>query len=164
VFCKLFVLYGEKQMRSKCLKMSVALVFVLGMIAGNNWAKDSNKAAVSSKSEKKIDKSSSVSKSKPAAKDYKGTIKVTKNKEGKVETVDLKAGSVIKSTYHIVLDEKGKELAAKFSGKKVVATATLEKKKSAKWLTVTKYSEVKKKEKKESKKSNTETKKETDKK
>jgi hypothetical protein len=160
-------------MRSKYLKMAVVVIFVIGVVAGNDLAKDANKPAAASKttkktdksavskSEKKTDKSAASSKSKPAAKDYKGTIKVTKNKDGKIKAVDLKVGSVIKSIYHITLDEMGKELGTKMSGDKVTATGTIEKKKGAKWLTVTKYSREKTKAENEPKKSNTETKKET---
>jgi hypothetical protein len=125
-------------MKSQFLKTTVvATLLVLGLFVGNTWATKTPKAAVPSK---------------PAQKEYKGTVEVTKDKAGDIKAVTLKVGALFKSTYHITLDKMGKELGTKMAGKKVIATGTVEKKAGAKWLTVTKYSAVTSKPKKETNK------------
>jgi hypothetical protein len=124
-------------MKGKFLKMAVAALLVLGVSitnAGVRKAGDANEP------------------SKPKHKNYKGTVEVTKDKAGDITAVELKVGRIIKHTYHITLDEKGKELGQKMAGKKVIATGTVEKKAGAKWLTVTTYSSVTSKPKKETQK------------
>ncbi len=141
-------------MKSSYLKMAVVSFLVSGVLAGNTWAKETNKSATSSSSTKSAtssksnvsskpaaSKSAESSKSKPVQKEYTGTVEVTKDKAGDIKAITLKVDSLVKSKYTITLDEKGQELG-KIAGKKVTITATEEKKKDAKWLTVTKYSEV----------------------
>lgn len=120
-------------MKNQFLKTMVVTTLILGVFAGNSWAKKTTKAAASSK---------------PAQKVYKGTVEVAKDKAGDIKAVTLKVGTLIKSSYHITLDETGKELGTKMAGKKAVVTGTLEKKSGVKWLTVTKYSAVTSKPKK----------------
>jgi len=124
-------------MKSQFLKTMVVMLLVLGVLVGNSWAKETGKAAAPST---------------PAQKEYKGTVEVTKDKAGDIKAVTLKVGALFKSTYHITLDEMGKELGTKMAGKKVIATGTVEKKEGAKWLTVTKYSAVTSRPKKETNK------------
>ncbi len=164
-------------MSSKYLKMAIVLFLVIGITSGNCFAKDNVKPAVTSKSKKQAEKPAASSKvdkgtnkpeasAKPTAalKEYKGTIKITKNKEGKIESVVLKVGTVTKSTYHITLDEMGNELGSKMSGKIITASGTIKKNKDGNWLTVTKYTREKTKAEARPKTSKTYTKKVTAKK
>jgi hypothetical protein len=74
--------------------------------------------------------------------DCTGTIEVTRDKAGNIETVVLKPGGLFKRAYNVTLDAKGKELGEKMAGKQVDAKGTVSEKEGAKWLTVTGYSEV----------------------
>jgi hypothetical protein len=114
-------------MRSQFLKTAVAAWLVLGVLAGNSWAKKTGDANAPSK---------------PEHRSYKGTVEVTKDKAGDIKAVGLKVGHILKHTYHITLDEKGKELAEKMAGKKVNVKGSLSKKAGAGWLTITEYSAV----------------------
>jgi len=124
-------------MKSQFLKTLVATLLVLGLFVGNTWAKktgDANKP------------------SKPEHKNYKGTVVVTKDKAGNIMAVTLKVGVIFKHTYHITLDEKGKDLGQKMAGKKVNVKGVLSEKAGAKWLTITEYSAAHSKSKKETQK------------
>lgn len=113
-------------MRSQFLKIAVAMLLILGLFAGNAWAKKTHKA----------DKPS-----KPKLIECKGKVEVTKDKDGNIEAVELRVGS-LRHIYHITLDEKGKELGEKMPGKEVNVKGVLSKKADADCLTVTEYSEV----------------------
>ncbi|MGA2915509.1 MAG: hypothetical protein ABSE89_05735 [Sedimentisphaerales bacterium] len=67
-----------------------------------------------------------------------GTVNVVKDANGVVKEIMLHTAMV---KYNIVLDEKGKELAA-LDGKKVKATGVVEVKGKAEWLKVHKFEEV----------------------
>jgi len=108
-------------MKNQFLKMAVVTLLVLGVFAGNTWAKKTGKANVPSK---------------PEYKEYKGTIEVTKDKAGNIKSVKLKSSGLFKHTYHIILDEDGKELGEKMAGKKVSVKGKLEEKAGVKWLTI----------------------------
>lgn len=115
-------------MKSQFLKTTVvATLLVLGLFVGNTWAKKTHKANKPSN---------------PVQKEYKGTVEVTKDKAGDIKTVELKSGVIFKHTYHITLDEKGKELGEKMAGKEVEVEGVLSEKAGAKWLTITEYSAV----------------------
>jgi hypothetical protein len=117
-------------MRSQFLKTAVAALLVSGVLVGTAYAKKTSDANESSKTKPKS---------------YIGTVEVTKNKVGDVNdvnAVDLKVGQKIKHTYHITLDEKGKELGQKMAGKKVNVKGMLSEKAGAEWLTVKEYSMV----------------------
>ncbi|MGA2914902.1 MAG: hypothetical protein ABSE89_02655 [Sedimentisphaerales bacterium] len=111
-------------MKSRFLKMSVAMLLIVGMFAGNSWAKKSGKSHKSSN------------------KSYEGKVEVIRDKAGNVKTVELKVSGVFKDTYNIVLDEKGKELEDTMAGKQVHIKGTVVKKAGEKWLTVKEYKEV----------------------
>lgn len=111
-------------MKSRFLRMSIVMLLAVGLLAGNTLAKNSSKSTKASS---------------PETGSYKGTIEVTKDKAGNVEKVTLKTGGVLKTTYNITLDDKGKELAEKMNGKRVHITGTLEKKSGGKWLVVKDY-------------------------
>jgi|WetSurMetagenome_2_1015567.scaffolds.fasta_scaffold414352_1 hypothetical protein len=145
-------------MKKQSFKMLVASFLVLGVLLGNAWAKQTDKTTKdTTKSQaKNTSKSQTKETSKPQPKDYNGTVKVTKDKDGNIKSITLKTTGLTSKTYNITLDDKGKELGTNLAGKKVIATGTVEKKKSENWLTLTKYSEVKPK---ETKKTSTETKK-----
>jgi len=114
-------------MKNQFFKMSVVTLLMLGVFAGSAWAK----------THKHKNKPSQ-----PETMECKGTVEVTKNKAGNIETVDVKTGGLFKQTYNITLDEKGKELGEKMPGKQVDVKGMLSEKAGAKWLTVTEYSEV----------------------
>ncbi len=114
-------------MRSQFLKTAVAALLVSGVLVGTAYAKKTSDANESSKTKYKS---------------YVGTVEVTKDKVGDINTVDLKVGQKIKHTYHITLDEKGKELGQKMAGKKVNVKGMLSEKAGAEWLTVKEYSMV----------------------
>ncbi|MGD0785363.1 MAG: hypothetical protein ABR969_06085 [Sedimentisphaerales bacterium] len=69
----------------------------------------------------------------------KGKVGVVKDKEGKVTEVTLTAGDV---KYMVTLDAEAKKLEA-LDGKEVKATGTVLAKGIVKWITVTKFEEVK---------------------
>jgi uncharacterized protein YxeA len=69
----------------------------------------------------------------------KGKVMVVKDKEGKVTEVMLHVGDV---KYMVTLNEEGKKLEA-LDGKEVKATGTVHSKGDVKWITVTKFEEVK---------------------
>jgi hypothetical protein len=116
-------------MRSPFLKTTVAaMLLVLGLFAGNTWAKKTPKAAEPSKLTEK---------------EYKGTVEVTEGRVGYIEAVKLKTGILLfKHTYNITLDRKGRGLGEQMAGKKVIVKGILLKKGDSDWLTVTEYSEV----------------------
>jgi hypothetical protein len=114
-------------MRSQFLKTAVAALLVLGLFVGTTWAKKTHKATEPSK---------------PQYKDYKGTVEVTKDKAGDIKAVELKVGLIIKHTYHIALDEKGKELGQNMAGKKVHVKGIIEGKAGKKWLNIIEYKAV----------------------
>lgn len=118
-------------MKSQFFKMSVVTLLILGVFAGSALAKTHKHKP-----------------SKPESMDCKGTVEVTKNKAGNIETVTLKTGGFFKHTYNITLDAKGKELGEKMAGKQVSVKGMLSEKTGAKWLTVAEYSEVPSKSKK----------------
>lgn len=78
----------------------------------------------------------------PQVKTFKGTVKVTKDKDGKI--TDAKIGSgPLSRTYTVALDKQGTELADKMAGKKVVVKGFLQKNKSGRTLlTVNEFSAV----------------------
>jgi hypothetical protein len=112
-------------MRSKFLKTAVTVLLVSGVLAGAAYAKKTGDANESSKTKPKS---------------YIGIVEVAKDKVGDINTVDLKVGQKIKHTYHIALDEKGKELGQKMAGKRVDVKGMLSEKAGAEWLTITEYS------------------------
>jgi hypothetical protein len=114
-------------MKSQFLKTTVTVLLVLGVLAGTSWAKKTNKANELRKTE---------------FKHYQGTVEVTRDKTGAVETVKLKVGKLFGSTYYVSLDEKGKDLAERMVGKQVKLTATMVNKAGTKWLGVKEYKEV----------------------
>jgi hypothetical protein len=114
-------------MRSQFLKTAVAALLVSGVLVGTAYAKKTSDANESSKTKPKS---------------YIGIVEVAKDKVGDINTVDLKVGQKIKHTYHITLDEKGKELGQKMAGKKVNVKGMLSEKAGAEWLTVKEYSMV----------------------
>jgi hypothetical protein len=124
-------------MRRQFLKMAVAVLLVSGVLVGNTWAKKTSDANEPSKTKHKS---------------YKGTVEVTKDKVGDINAVELKVGQIIKHTYHITLDEKGKELGQKMAGEKVKVKGTLSEKAGAEWLTITEYSAISSKPKKDTQK------------
>jgi hypothetical protein len=124
-------------MRSQFLKTAVAALLVSGVLVGTAYAKKTGDANESSKTKHKS---------------YIGTVEVTKDKVGDINAVELKVGQKIKHTYHITLDEKGKELGQKMAGKKVNVKGMLSEKAGAEWLTITEYSAVPLKSKKETQK------------
>ncbi len=69
----------------------------------------------------------------------KGKVMVVKDKEGKVTEVMLHVGEV---KYMVTLNEEGKKLEA-LDGKEVKATGIVHSKGEVKWITVTKFEEVK---------------------
>lgn len=69
----------------------------------------------------------------------KGKVGVVKDKEGKVTEVTLAVGEV---KYMVTLNDEGKKLEA-LDGKEVKATGTVATKGTVKWITVTKFEEVK---------------------
>jgi hypothetical protein len=71
-----------------------------------------------------------------------GTVTVAKDAAGKITAIHL--SNIKKGTFSIVLDKKGKELGRKMNGKMVKVTGMETIKGTEKWLTVEKYSEVKK--------------------
>ncbi len=84
--------------------------------------------------------SSAFAAEKPAKEPVKtviGTIMVVKNADGAVTEIML---HTMATKYNIVLDEKGKGLAA-LDGKKVKVTGTVEMKDKVEWLTVQKFEE-----------------------
>jgi hypothetical protein len=114
-------------MRSQFLKTAVAALLVSGVLAGTAYAKKTSDANESSKTKHES---------------YIGTVEVTKDKVGDINAVELKVGQKIKHTYHITLDEKGKELGQKMAGKKVSVKGMLSEKAGAEWLTVKEYSMI----------------------
>lgn len=115
-------------MRSPFSKTTAAaMLLVLGLFVGNTLAKKTHKAAEPSK---------------PAEKEYKGRVKVTEGRVGYIEAVKLKTGILLKHTYNITLDRKGRELGERMAGKKVIVKGILLQKGDTDWLTVTEYSEV----------------------
>lgn len=75
-----------------------------------------------------------------------GTVKVTKNADGKVTDITLSEASG--TSHKVVLDDNGNKLSA-CDGKKVEVTGTLEKSASASQLKVSSYKEVKEEAQKE---------------
>jgi hypothetical protein len=115
-------------MKNQFFKMAVVTLLVLGVFTGNTWAKNTGKANEPSK---------------PEYKDYKGILKVIKDPAGNIKSAELMCDGLSKPpTYHIVLNEDGKELAEKMAGKEVSIKGKLEEKAGAKWLAVTGYSAV----------------------
>lgn len=108
--------------------MSVAMLLILGVFAGSAWASKTGKAHKYKPSE-------------PKPIECKGTVEVTKDKDGNIEAVELRVG-LLRRIYHITLDEKGKELGEKMPGKEVNVKGMLSTKGGVDCLTVTEYSEV----------------------
>jgi len=114
-------------MKNQFLKTAVATLLVLGLFVGTAWAKKTLKANEPSNTQYK---------------DYKGTVKVTKDKAGNINGVNLKVGVLPKHTYPIVLDEKGIELGEKMAGRKVHVKGIIEEKAAKKWLNIIEYRAV----------------------
>jgi hypothetical protein len=119
-----FTYLRRKNMRG--LKMAFASALVLGLLVGNSWAAKAGKESPAPKKE---------------VKEVKGTVEVTRDKAGAITDITLKTGKVMVTKYKITLDEKGKELGEKMTGKQVEVKGTVEKRSGVKWLTVTQYSE-----------------------
>jgi len=73
---------------------------------------------------------------------FVGRIVVTKDASGVITSVKLE--SIRRGIFNIILDEKGKELGEKMADKFVEITGKETTKDNEKWLTVEKYSEMKK--------------------
>lgn len=70
----------------------------------------------------------------------RGRVIVEKDVDGNITAARLESRR--RGTYNIVLDEKGKELAAKAPDKFVAVTGTVETKDDQQWLTVENYTEM----------------------
>jgi hypothetical protein len=112
-------------MESRFLKITVASLLILGVLAGNCWAKKTKPP----KTELKI----------AELKSYKGKVEVAKDRAGTITEVRLKVGKILKRTYNVALDERGRELGAKMAGRQVKVRGILQKKSGVKWLVVKEY-------------------------
>lgn len=119
-------------MKSRFLKITVASLLILGVLAGNCWAKKTAKAHRPPKAPKTELKKAEL-------KNYKGKVEVTKDRAGNITAVKLIAGKMLKRAYNVALDERGRELGAKMAGRQVEVRGMVQKKSGEKWLMVKEY-------------------------
>lgn len=113
-------------MKSQMVRVAVAMLLVFGLsVAGAATQKPA-------KAQKVI---------KPQIQTCTGTVKVTKDKAGRLTAVKLSKG-LLSGSYNIVLDRQGRELGEKMAGKKVQVQGLLLKKSGKKVLAVKEYSLV----------------------
>jgi hypothetical protein len=113
----------------KCIAVAALALFVF---AANSIADEPNKP----KAPKRPDRKGMI--------EVIGNVTVTKDKEGNILAARiLTARNTIE--YRITLDDKGKELVEKFAGKMADVTGIWETKENVKWLTVEKFTEMKRK-------------------
>ncbi len=112
-------------MKSRHVKMAVAVWLMLGVGVANAAAPKATKT---------------VKPAKPEMQTYTGTVKVTKDKAGQVTAVKLSVGKILPRTYTIALDGKGKELARKMADKQVQVKGTMVKEKDGTRLTIKEFS------------------------
>lgn len=112
-------------MKGHSLKMAGAAILVLGLFVDSSWAEKTGKAAPL----------------KMGLRSLRGTVEVTRDKAGQITAVELKVGTVLRTTYKITLDAKGRDLGGKMAKKQVLVKGTVEKRSGVKWLTVRTYME-----------------------
>ncbi len=123
-------------MKGQIVRMAVAMVLVVGLSAANAGTQKPAKTQKPATTEKP---------SKPQIQTYTGTVKVTKDKAGKVTDAKLSVGKLLPHKYNILLDNGGRDLAARMDGKTVQVKGLVEKRSGKKVLVVRAYSPVKSK-------------------
>jgi hypothetical protein len=99
-------------MKGQIVRMAVVTLLVFGVSVAGAATQKTTKTTKSTK---------------PQVKTYTGTVKVTKDKAGKLTAVKLNTGT-FSSTYNVVLDSKGRELGEKMAGKRVQVKGLVQKK------------------------------------
>jgi hypothetical protein len=113
-------------MKGQMMRMAVVTLLVFGLsVAGAATQKPAKTQKVT----------------KPQVKTYTGTVKVTKDKAGRLTAVKLSTG-LLSPTYNVALDKQGRELAEKMAGKRVQVQGLVAKKSGKTVLTVREYSPV----------------------
>jgi hypothetical protein len=122
-------------MKSQFLKITVASLLILSVLAGDCWAKKKGKA-------NKPPKAPNTTLKIAELKNYKGKVEVTKDRAGNITEVKLKVGKILKKKYNVALDGRGKELGERMAGQQVQVRGMVQKKAGAKWLLVKDYRSV----------------------
>jgi len=116
-------------MKGQIVKMAVAMLLVFGVsAAGAATQKTTNPPKVTKAT-------------KPQVQTYTGTVKVTKDKAGKLTAVKLNTGTFSR-TYNVVLDSEGRALGTKMAGKRVQVKGIVEKKSGKTALAVKGFSQI----------------------
>lgn len=128
-------------MKGQMVRMAVVTLLVFGLSAANAGTQKPDKATKPANAG--TQKSEQAAKpAKPQIQTYTGTVKVTKDKAGQITDVKLNIGRVLPHKYSIILDNEGKELAAKMDGKRVEVKGLLQKKSGKTLLLVKQYNLV----------------------